>query len=224
MCLLLAMAVAAPYLWGLSLFIMDLYDFVVPSELSPGFFVSIVIIGFSFYRHRFFTVVPVSEDRASIIGAKGQEVLPEGSYILFEEDRPESMYETLLTTVSNGVEGLIVTRTYPDDLRERHGLKRTPVIWLCSQPGQDWVDPTNLSILEHTIIEFLKMGHNTVVAIDGMEYLIANNGSPKVLRFLYGLRDEILMSQSRLLITMNPKVLDEKELAFFERDFMVIKR
>lgn len=223
-CLLLSLAAVTPYLWGLLLFGLQLYDFNLPSELSPGFFASIVIVAFAVYRHRLFTVLPVSEDRAGIIGGKEEGVLPVGSYLLFEETKADGMYETMLSQISNGLEGLIVTRTYPDDLRERYGLKRTPVIWLCSQPGQDWVDPTNLSILEHTIIEFLKMGHNTVVAVDGVEYLISNNGSSKVLRLFYGLRDEILMSQSRMIVTLDPRILDEKELAYYERDFEVIRR
>ena len=223
-CLLLSLAVMMPYLWGLFLLILNLYDFNTPSELSPGFSVSIVIIALSIYRHRMFTVVPVSEDRTGIKGAKEAAVLPSGSYLLFEEAKADGMFESLLSQVSNGVDGLIVTRTYPEDLREKHGLKRTPVIWLCSQPGQDWIDPTNLSILEHTIVEFLKMGQNTVVAIDGLEYLISNNGTTKVLRMLYGLRDEILMNGSRMLVTLDPEVLDVKELALFERDFKVIRK
>jgi hypothetical protein len=223
-CLLLSLAVVMPYLWGIVLFGLNLYGSYVPGEPSPGFFASIVMLAFSFRRHRLFAVVPVPEDQTSIIGAKEEGVLPTGSYLLFEEAKPDGMYATFLSQVSKGAEGLLVTRTYPEDLREKYGLKRTPVIWLCSQPGQDRIDPTNLSILEHTIIEFLKMGQNTVVAIDGMEYLISNNGSSKVLRLLYGLRDEILMNQSRMIVTMNPKVLDDKELAFFERDFEVIRR
>ena len=194
-----------------------------PRDLSPGFFISSLIIAYSIYRHRFFIIVPVSEDSASHHRGKEAAVLPSGSYLLFEEEKADGMYETLLSQVSNGVEGLIITRTYPEDLREKYGLKRTPVIWLSSQPGQDRVDPTNLSILEHTIIEFLKVGHNTVVAIDGLEYLISNNGATKVLRMLYGLRDEILMNESRMIVTIDPAVLDERELAFFERDFKVIK-
>ena len=223
-CLLLSLTVLMPYIWGLLIFLLKLYNVNMPSELSPGFFVSIVRIGLSIYRHRLFTVVPVSEDRTSIIGAGEEGMLPTGSYLLFEETRADGMYETLLSQVSNGVEGLIVTRTYPGDLRDKYGLKRTPVIWLCSQPGQDCVDPTNLSILEHTIVEFLKVGHNTVVAIDGLEYLISNNGSSKVLRLLYGLRDEIMMSRSRMILTLDPGVLDSRELAFFERDFKVIRK
>ncbi|MGD0818805.1 MAG: DUF835 domain-containing protein [Methanomassiliicoccales archaeon] len=223
-CLLLSLTVIMPYLWGLLLFGLNLFNFNTPSDLSPGFFVSIVIIAFAVYRHRLFTIMPVSEDRTSIIGAKEAAVLPTGSYMLFEETKADGMFEMLLSQISNGVEGLIVTWTYPEDLRNKYGLKRTPVIWLCSQPGQDRVDPTNLSILEHTIIEFLKIGHDTVVAVDGLEYLISNNGSSKVLRMLYGLRDEILMNQSRLIITLDPDVLEPRELAFFERDFKVIKK
>ena len=223
-CLLLSLAVLAPYAWGLLVFGLDLYDLNVPSELSPGFFASIVILGFSIYRHRLFTVTPTSEDRSGITGGNEKGVLQAGSYLLFEETRADGMYETLLSQIASGAEGLIVTRTYPDDLREKYGLKRTPVIWLCSQPGQDWVDPTNLSILEHTIIEFLKAGHDTVVAIDGLEYLISNNGPGKVLRLLYGLRDEILIGQPRMLVTLDPGVLEVKDLAFFERDFQVIRK
>ena len=223
-CVLLCMAVLMPYLWGAVLEFLRFINIRIPSELSPGFLVSILIITTSIYRHRLFTVVPVPEDRTGIKGAKDSALLVPGTYLLFEETKADGMYESLLSQISNGVEGLIVTRTYPEDLREKYGLKRTPVIWLCSQPGQDHIDPTNLSILEHTVIEFLKAGHNTVVAIDGLEYLISNNGSSKVLRMLYDLRDEILMNRSRMIVTLDPTVIDDKELAFFERDFKVVRK
>ncbi len=223
-CILLSMAVLLPYLWGSVLEFLRIIAIRIPSELSPGFLVSLLIIALSVYRHRLFTVVPVSEDRDGIKGAKEAAMLPPGSYLLFEETKADGMFESLLSQVSNGMEGLIVTRTYPEDLREKYGLKKTPVIWLCSQPGQDRVEPTNLTILEHTIIDFLKMGNNTFVAIDGLEYLISNNGSPKVLRMLYGLRDEILMNESRMMMTLDPRVLDVKDLALFERDFKVVKK
>jgi hypothetical protein len=213
-----------PYLWGVFLLAMEELQVKAPFELSPGFLISTLIITYSIRRQGLFTLLPVSEDRSDIIGAKEAAILPVGSYLLYEETKADGMFETLLSQVSNGVEGLIVTRTYPEDLREKYGLKRTPVIWLCSQPGQDRVDPTNLSILEHNIIEFLKVGHNTVVAIDGLEYLISNNGVMRVLRMLYGLRDEILMNESRMIVTLDPAVLDEKELAFFERDFKVVQK
>ena len=223
-CVLLSLAVLMPYLWGIVLEFLRFLQIQIPSELSPGFLASVLIIAYSIHRYQLFTIMPVSEDRTSIIGAKEGTVLQEGSYMLFEETRADGMFETLLSQVSNGVEGLIVTRTYPDDLRARYGLKRTPVIWLSSLPGQDHVDPANISILEHTIIEFLKTGHRTVVAIDGLEYLISNNGTSKVLRMLYDLRDEVLMNQSRMIVTLDPEVLEGKDLAFFERDFDVIRK
>jgi hypothetical protein len=221
---LLSLAVLMPYLWGIVLEFLRFLQIHIPSELSPGFLVSSLIIAYSVHRHRLFTILPVSEDRAGIIGAKEGAVLQAGTYLLFEEAEADGMYEELLTQVSNGIEGLIVTRTYPEDLRDKYGLKRTPVIWLCSQPGQDRVDPSNITILEHTIMEFIRNGHKTVVAIDGLEYLISNNGPGKVLRLLYALRDEVLMNQSRMIVTLDPGVLDPREIAFFERDFEVVRK
>lgn len=223
-CLLLSLAVSMPYLWSLIVFVLNLFDVGAPIDLSPGLFASVAIMAFSVRRHNLFTVQPVSEDRAGIIGARSGAVLDAGTSLLFEQSRGDGMYAALLSQVSDGIEGLIITRTYPEDLRERYGLKRTPVIWLSSQPGHDRVDPTNLSILEHTVVEFLKMGHDTVVAIDGLEYLISNNGSNRVLRMLYGLRDEVLMNRSRMIVTLDPGIMDTKELAFFERDFMVTRK
>ncbi len=135
-CLLLSLAVAMPYLWSLFVFVLSLLDLGVPSDLSPGLLFSVVIMAFAVRRHQLFSVVPVSEDRAGIIGGRSGAVLEAGTSLFFEESRSDGMYEALLSQVSAGVEGLIVTRTYPDDLREKYGLKRTPVIWLSSQPGQ----------------------------------------------------------------------------------------
>ena len=208
-CVLLSLALLMPYLWGVFLVIAEASSrFRTPSELTPGFLMSVLIIAYSIQKYRLFSILPVSEDRSGIIGAKEADGPARVVICCSRRTRADGMFETLLSQVSNGVEGLIITRTYPDDLRERYGLKRTPVIWLSSQPGQDRVDPTNISILEHTIIEFLKIGHRTVVAIEGLEYLISNNGTIKVLRMLYGLRDEILMSESRMIVTLDPAVLE----------------
>jgi hypothetical protein len=32
------------------------------------------------------------------------------------------------------------------------------------------------------------------------------------------------MNQSRMIVTLDPRVLDSKDLAFFERDFVVVRK
>ncbi len=97
------------------------------------------------------------------------------------------------------------------------------MIWLATQPGPDRVDPTSLSILQHTIVDFLQKGPPSVILLDGLEYLMSENQSEKVLRFVYTLRDLVTVSNSQLLVSLDPEVLELRDLAKLEREFELIR-
>ncbi|MDH7509364.1 MAG: DUF835 domain-containing protein [Methanomassiliicoccales archaeon] len=122
-----------------------------------------------------------------------------------------------------GSKGLLITRTYPDVIRERYGIIDTPVIWLASQPGPDKIDPTNLSIMQHLIGEFLRKSENAIVMIDGVEYIISNNPIDRVLTSLLSIRDDIIMMKSALVLPLDPDVLEERHLSILEREFEQLK-
>lgn len=158
---------------------------------------------------------------------------PEGAARLFSELislplRPDASLPTSDESASATLEfliprGLMVTREYPDNIRENYSLQVTPIIWLTEMPGERRVAPTSLAVLTDTVIRFMDSNPNSIVLLEGIEYLITFNDFKKVLRYLDSLNETTWITKARLLIAVNPKAYDSKELALLERDRKVVK-
>ncbi len=118
--------------------------------------------------------------------------------------------------------GLMVTREFPENIRENHNIQVTPIIWLTEMPGERRVAPTSLAVLTDTVIRFMESNPNSIVLLEGIEYLITFNDFKKVLRYLDSLNETTWITKARLLMAVNPKAYDPKELALLERDRKVV--
>ena len=90
-------------------------------------------------------------------------------------------------------------------------------------PGERRVAPTSLAVLTDTVIRFMESNPNSIVLLEGVEYLITFNDFRKVLRNLDSLNETTWITKTRLLIAINPKAYDDKELALLERDRKVVR-
>ncbi len=222
--LLLSLAMMMPFLYGLVLGIVDLYvhnDF--PRVLSPAFLVSIALTGYAVLRYRLFMVAPQREDHSQLRAPTAPRTqLRPGQGYLFEAKRSDKAYEVFLDALREGREGLVISREHPDIVRQKYSLAKTPIVWLTSHPGSERVDPTNLSILQHTVNEFLKRSKEAVILLDGVEYLILNNRMEKVLQVVLTLKDEVAISEGILLLPVDPETFETRALALLERDFEIV--
>jgi archaellum biogenesis ATPase FlaH len=66
--------------------------------------------------------------------------------------------------------------------------------------------------------EFIDKNNKAVILLDGIEYLISNNGFNPVLRFIRRLIDKISETSSILLIGVGSKAMNEQELNLLERE------
>jgi len=119
-------------------------------------------------------------------------------------------------------QGLVVTRRHPSEIRIDYLIQTTPVIWLSSIPGKDNMDPAKLSILTDMIVNFLEKSGNGVVLVEGMEYLMTANDFPKVLRAVDRWSEAVMANSARLVISLDPRAFDQKELALIERNREVV--
>jgi two-component system cell cycle response regulator len=103
-------------------------------------------------------------------------------------------------------------------VREKYGLENTVIYWLATRTGEGVISPTNLGILTHTMIKFVEDNENGVILLDGLEYLVSNNDFNKVLRVIDQLNDHISQSSSRLILPVDPRVFEPRELALLERN------
>ncbi|WP_297480721.1 DUF835 domain-containing protein [Thermococcus sp.] len=55
--------------------------------------------------------------------------------------------------------------------------------------------------------------------LDGVEYLILNNGFEPVMKFLLNLKDNLIARNAGIIISIDPKALDEKYVNMLMREF-----
>jgi len=144
-----------------------------------------------------------------------------GSTLLVESKDSRPAYEMFIQELAKGKEGMIVTRTHPDQVRETYDIAGTRTLWLCSQPGVDRVDPLGLSILQNILLEHMRDKKNGVILLEGVEYLVSENSIDKVLRLIYTLRDAAVISGAKLIMPLDTSTLSIKDQALIEREFTV---
>ncbi len=143
-----------------------------------------------------------------------------GSFMI-KEPKAEFCLSTFSTLVKNGRMGLCITRVPPeklDDLSKYEGVK---IYWLSSKPSKNSLPPS-LTKLSHEITEFLKDQPNSIIMLDGLEYLISHIEFNNVLRFVNELIDSMAMLKGILIMPINPLTIDPKQLALLERNMNTI--
>jgi PAS domain S-box-containing protein len=150
--------------------------------------------------------------------------LESGESYLVESAQPTEAFDIFRDAVTHGIQGFSICRMHPKKVRRRFDLKKTPILWLSTIEGEDSVDPKDLAKINHMLNEFLKRASDCILLLEGLEYLIIQNNFEKVVKALHSLNDYVTVSNSRLLVPVNPKTLSEKELSILEKEFMVFKR
>ena len=119
-------------------------------------------------------------------------------------------------------QGLIVTRQFPNDVRKEHYIQTTPIVWLSSVAGRDNMDPAKLSMLTDFLVNFMERSHNGVVLVDGLEYLATTNDFPRVLKAVDRWAESAMTSSSRLILSVDPRAFEEREIALLEKNKEVV--
>ena len=175
------------------------------------------------FKYKFVPVTPVVEmesKKKSVI----THVVEKGRSYLVNEEKPVRSNEVFLDLVTHGVNGLYISRRNPKEIQRRYGLKKTPIIWLTREKTTEKsINPTDLPGLGYTIKEFIKKTEDGVVLLDGLEYLITQNDFKDVLKFVQSLDDSIAMSNSRLIIPLDPSTLDRQQLHLLRRDMHILR-
>lgn len=167
---------------------------------------------------------PQGTDREAGLGITRKYALKPGRSYVVEEAPPDISFDAFVNIVSTagadgkGTVGLAISRQHPDMIRKKYGLERTPIYWLATRAGEGVIAPTNLSIMTNTIVQFIRENDSGIVLLDGIEYLVTNNDFTKVLRSIDQINDHIVQSHAVMVIPVDPRAFDQKELALLERN------
>jgi two-component system cell cycle response regulator len=151
------------------------------------------------------------------------EIAPGLGYII-KEEKAERSFKIFKKLLAQNVRGLCITRTHPRRIRSEYQIENIPILWLSadSPNKENVIVPTFLPKLNTLIINFIQKYDNVVILLEGIEYLIDQNDFNAVLSLIHSLNDHIMDSKARLLIPLDPLILDERELHMLTRDFKII--
>ena len=148
----------------------------------------------------------------------------EGLCYIVRERKPFLAYKLFESNISDAVPGLCVTRQFPGKVKETFDFRDSRILWLSHTPGKDHHNPTSIGTLATVISSFIERYKRCMVLIDGLEYLVINNGFQQVLKFAEHINEQVMQSRSTVLIPVSPSAFSEKELALLERNVEVIEQ
>lgn len=127
------------------------------------------------------------------------------------------------TKYASRAQGLIVTRQHPGDIRTQLFIQTTPIVWLSTVAGKDNLDPAKLSLLTDMLSNFMERSQNGVILVDGIEYLMTSNDFSRVLKTVDRWSEIAMTSSSRLIISLDPRAFEPRELALLENNKEIIR-
>jgi len=153
-------------------------------------------------------------------------VLKSGSSYLFADKGVVRAFEALKRLLSEGRRGLVITRAHPNRVQQLYSLD-CPVMWIAktSKPTGGFIslEPTRLMKIHGTISDFIKANPGAVVLLDGLEYLITENGFGPVMKAIQLTNEEIAMTGAFLLVPVDPRTLETQQLGYLEREFSLVE-
>lgn len=145
--------------------------------------------------------------------------LEDGHCYIIEEEKLDKSLRLFTDTLGKGYTGLCITRTNPKHLKGVTEMEDVNIMWLTDKESEtEATIPAVLERIMYEISDFLRQVEQGVLILDGIEYLISNNGFDAVLRFIRRMVDEFSESKSVLLVAVSPFTLKERELKIMERE------
>lgn len=90
--------------------------------------------------------------------------------------RAKEKCHSLFLELLKGRAGVIISRDFPDSIRKKLKLQKTPILWLTKVEGENNIHSRKLEYLMQTLVDFMKKEDMPkVILFDGFEYLVIEN-------------------------------------------------
>jgi len=147
-------------------------------------------------------------------------VSPGNSYLC---ESHEQCLKIFIDLNMHDIPSLCIIRENPRELIKHYDLKAESVILLSSRPIDDCKAVDNLQDVSLTISQFLKESGESVVLLDGLEYLITHFGFNTVYKMLQEKRFDFLEAKAVLLIPVALETLSSQERALLLTELKILK-
>lgn len=137
---------------------------------------------------------------------------------LIKEDEENHAFELFISSLNRGYAGLGIVRDDPRELKKKYNLTKTSFIWLSKIEVENIATETNVENLFKLISEFVKKSEKSVILIDRLDYIIAENNFDEVLKKIFALKDLAHGHDSIIILSINPDLLEENKLKSIEAE------
>jgi len=149
------------------------------------------------------------------------DILPAQTYLIME-NKVELSYSVFVDQVTHGKAGLILTRSSSKKIRERYELIKTPIFWLSNIKSEGNVN--DLQDLTFILLSFLETKENNkVVLLDGIEYLVTQNGFLNTLKALHFINDYVMKNEAIMIVQLYPSILEEQQIQLLQTEMKVYR-
>jgi PAS domain S-box-containing protein len=139
-------------------------------------------------------------------------------------DNIELAYDMFADIIMTGTEGLCITRKLPRKLRERYGLKRTPIVWLTGEKVEGERTLNSLQDLSILISNYVEKAEKPLILVDGIEYLTSHQGFDSVYHFLQAKGTQVEAAGGILIVPFFRETLEIRQVKLLEREFNLFKQ
>lgn len=144
-----------------------------------------------------------------------------GEVYLLEESRPDMFFEIFSEAMAQGTRTFLLTREFPERIRKNYNPQAATVLWLSNVLGKDRIQPSKLGIILSKLSSFPR-DENSLIMLEGLEYLINQNGFNPVVSFLNNARDQVIVRNASMIVSFDPETVEMRERAILEKNVQVI--
>ncbi len=217
---ILLLGVAVPVIVGSATetFLPILLD--IPTRLGIGSIYTVIMGIFSAYaimKYKLLVIEPTVEESRPV---KVEFVVQAGHNNLIESTDASYAYNAFRNIVSD-TPGLCITTTYPEKIRRKYGLEKTPIVWISKTSlGETTFKPSDLNFeISQTATKFMRDNPKTSIILEDLEYLTEVAGFDDVVRFVKILTDVGSANNSTVIVPVNPSALEQREYFILKRNF-----
>jgi hypothetical protein len=96
------------------------------------------------------------------------------------------------------------------------------VLWLSRGEGEEHLPPSDMDRIGDVLKAYIEKASGSVVVLTGFDYLSSQNGFQPVLRLVQFLRDVAEEEGGHLLISMNPRSFEERQVSLLEGEAQAV--
>lgn len=146
---------------------------------------------------------------------------PSECYIVTEV-KPRKSFDIFVELVTHGIPGFVISREHPQKIKKKYKLIRTPMLWLSRSEMENSINPEDFLKMDYTLRQFTRKSEESVILLDGLEYLMIQTSFATAAKYLQELKDMVITNNSRLIIPLHKGTLSEREFSILEKEFTII--